>query len=323
MLAAAPALADIQPPPKGAQFDFACTLKGKPDWTLHWDILKSETNTVVIGERVGTDQYWRELPPYLIGTTIATTRSALDGTRAMAFDLGGFLGFGDFTGLRGLNVGSSFDAEVVETGPAGLRIAWAYALTVEAHGKTPHDVLGEPEVYQISETRSAGNYKAVRKIFYAPSIRGPVGFNYVDNTGVDERCILTAYRKPGEAAPRMTMAVVEASPPAPQPQPAPAPQPPAQSQAQAPQPAPQPAPAPAPAPKPTAKATATPSGAFPKGVRSMTIVTLTTNYNFDVSKRSEEPSKMIKVPIVGTSLIGDKVGEVYWDGATLTVVIDN
>jgi hypothetical protein len=32
---------------------------------------------------------------------------------------------------------------------------------------------------------------------------------------------------------------------------------------------------------------------------------------------------MIKVPVVGTSLIGDKVGEVYWDGDTLTIVIDN
>jgi hypothetical protein len=66
-----------------------------------------------------------------------------------------------------------------------------------------------------------------------------------------------------------------------------------------------------------------PGGAFPKDVRSMTIVTRTTNFNFDVSKRGEGPSKMIKVPVVGTSLIGDKVGEVYWDGDTLTIVIDN
>lgn len=303
MTAAAPAMADITPPPVGAQFDFACTLKDKPGWTLQWDILKSESNTVVIGERVGDEEHWRELPPYLIGTTIAVARSALDGTRAMAFDLGGFLGFGDFTGLGGLNVGSSYEAEVVETGPAGLRIPWQYVLTVEAHGKTPHDVLGEPEVFQISETRTAGHYKAVRKIFYAPDIRGPVGFNYVDNTGVDERCVLTAYRKPGEAAPRMTMAVVEGSPPTPAPQPAPET-------------------APATAPKQEQAAVA-PSGAFPKDVRAMTIVTRTTNYDFNVSKRGEGPSKMIKVPVVGTSLIGDKIGEVYWDGHTLTIVIDN
>ncbi len=313
MLTAAPALAEIKPPPAGAQYDFKCTLKGQPDWTVQWDILKSEAKSIVIGERIGDEEHWRELPPYLIGTTIATKRSALDGTRAMTFDQGGFLGFGDFTGIRGLNVNSSFSGEVTETAPEGLQIAWKYTLTVEAHGKTPHDVLGEPEIFQISETRTAGHYKSVRKIFYAPSIRGPLAYNYVDNTGVDERCMLTAYRKPGDAAPRMTMAVVDRSPAAPEPV------------ASATQPAQQPATTatPAPAPAPAQQSAAAPSGSFPKGVRTMTIVTRTTNYNFDVNRRSEEPSKMVKVPLVGTSLVGDKVGEVFWDGNTLTIVIDN
>lgn len=304
MLAAAPARAEIKPPPKGAQYDFACTLKGKPGWTLQWDILKADSKTVVIGERVGEEEYWREVPPYLIGTTIATRRSALDGTRSMTFDQGGFLGFGDFTGLVGLNVGSSYSADVEEAGPAGLQITWHYTLAVEAHGKTPLEALGEPEVYQISETRTTGHYKAVRKIFYAPSIRAPVGFNYVDNTGVDERCTLTAYREPGAAPPRMTMAVVTGSPPAPEPSAAP--------QAQ---------PKTAEAPAQTKTAVAAPGGPFPGNVRSMTIVTLTKNYNFAVESRGEKPSKMIKVPVIGTSLIGEKVGEVYWDGTTLTVVL--
>ena len=75
----------------------------------------------------------------------------------------------------------------------------------------------------------------------------------------------------------MTMAVVEGSPPAPQPQPEPqqAPEPVSEPEQQVSEPAPEPAPAAAPKQE---RAAVAPSGAFPKDVRAMTIVTRTTNY---------------------------------------------
>lgn len=195
-------------PLAGAQYDYLCRNGETAERTLEWDILGVSNGVIQIGEKIGGEVFWREVPAALFGSTLSSRRLAVDGQRRMESAGAPLSESGAFTILGSLTLGGKAAAEVIEHMGQGGVVVWLYEFEVEKQGKTKHDLLGEPDVVIISEARSHGFYESRRKIFYAPDIRGPLGFNYADTFGNDERCILSAYRAPGEASPRLDPSIV-------------------------------------------------------------------------------------------------------------------
>ncbi|SLN34038.1 hypothetical protein [Oceanibacterium hippocampi] len=215
----AAASTNMNKPAIGSQYDFQCTASGGETRSLQWDVLAEDGDIITIGERTRDQSFWRELPYYLIGSTVALRRTAAQGRREMTFELGGFFSSGDFGGLRTLTVGQKFAAPVPERANGLPVLDWKYSFQVEKAGRVDHAPVGEVEVYVILEQRERGPYKSASRIIYAPAIGAPIAFNYVDNLGLEERCDLGAYRKPGEAAPRMKLDDMDkGAPPEPLPQ---------------------------------------------------------------------------------------------------------
>jgi hypothetical protein len=198
----------IYAPKVGAQYDYLCRNAGTVDRTMEWDILGVSDGLVQVGESIDGEVFWREVPAELFGTTLSHRRLAVDGQRRMETGGASLAASGVFARLAALSVGDTATAEVIEHMGQGGVVPWQYELTVEKAGKTEHDLLGEPDVVILNEARSHGFYESRRKVFYAPEIRGPLGFNYADTFGNDERCILSAYREPGEAAPRLQPTII-------------------------------------------------------------------------------------------------------------------
>lgn len=195
-------------PRVGAQYDYVCSNGDYAERSLQWDILGVADGLVQVGESIDGEVFWREVPVELFGTTLAHRRLAVDGQRRMDSGGGALAASGAFAKLAAHSVGDSVSAEVIEHMGGGGRVVWQYELSVEKAGRTRHDLFGEPEVVILNEARSSGDYESRRKVFYAPEIRGPLGFNYADSFGNDERCILSAYRGPGVAAPRLAPTII-------------------------------------------------------------------------------------------------------------------
>ncbi len=192
----------------GAQYDYLCSNARSAERTLEWDILGVSRGLIQIGEKIDGEVFWREVPTGLFGSTLSSRRLAVDGQRRMESGGAPLTDSGGFAAIASLILGGKASVEVIEHMGRGGEVVWVYEIEVEKEGRTQHDLLGEPEVVIISEARSHGLYESRRKIFYAPEIRGPLAFNYADTFGNDERCILSAYRAPGEAAPRFDPSII-------------------------------------------------------------------------------------------------------------------
>lgn len=193
------AVAEMSAPPVGAQYDYLCSQNGESGRRIEWTIRSSKGGVLLIGETIDGVELWRETPVYLFGSTIASRRMAIDGERLMKFKTGGFFSSGDFGALEDLEVGTTAEADVVEWVTDKVAFGWNYSFSIEKRGVVDHEVLGKTVVVVILEHRSMPNYQSWRKIFYSPLIAGPVAFNYVDDLGLDERCMLTAYHEAGAA----------------------------------------------------------------------------------------------------------------------------
>lgn len=194
-----PALAKMTAPPVGTQYDYLCSQNGESGRRIEWNIQSTDGGVLLIGEKIDGKEFWRETPVYLFGSTIASRRKAVDGERLMKFKTGGFFSSGDFGALKKLKVGTTVEATVVEQVTDELAFDWNYSFSIEKRGVIDHEVLGKTVVVVILERRSLQNYESWRKIFYSPLIAGPIAFNYADDLGMDERCVLTAYREAGAA----------------------------------------------------------------------------------------------------------------------------
>lgn len=288
-----PARAQLAAPDLGAQADFECRRGDGEPFAVAWDVVRVSGGSVQVGERIGGRDYWREAPAYLIGTTIADKRLGADGPRAMTYEKGGFLGIGSaFAGLANLEVGTKFSGEVTETLPGGANQVWRYAFEVEKTGKVAVPGQGDQLVTVVVERRQTADYDSGRRILYAQSLGIPVGFNYQDSLGNDEHCRLTAYRPAGAVPARMKAARIGA-------------------------------PGSGAAAAGTAKTTGAALAGFPADIRRLAIVTDDKTYEFDLAGGGEADSKLVKIPLFGRSLVGEKIGAAYLSDGKLTILVED
>jgi len=288
-----PARAQLATPDLGAQADFECRRGEAEPFPVAWDVVKVSGGTVQIGERIGGRDYWREAPAYLIGTTIADKRLGADGPRTMIYEKGGFLGIGSaFAGLANLEVGSKLSGEVTETLPGGASQVWRYEFEVEKTGKVTVPGQGDQLVTVVVERRRSADYESGRRVLYAHGLGIPVGFNYQDSLGHDERCHLTAYRPAGAAPARMKAARIGA---------------PERGAAAA----------------GTVRTTGAAPAGFPADIRRLAIVTDDKTYEFDLAAGGEVDSKLVKIPLFGRSLVGEKIGAAYLSDGKLTILVED
>lgn len=258
-LALAPALAqapatEMQPPPAGARYAFACTDANGQAYQEEYKIAQSSDQAIKVDVQTGARQNVYEKPVHAMGTTIVS-QERIDGqSRTMS-------NTGAFSGLRKLAPGNSFRSYVSERRGSGSPIEWSYNVTVVGREVTYHREFGDLAVVVINEDRWANLYSSSMQSHFAPQLRFPIWWKYKDSNGALIECKLDTAS--GVAPAGVVVAAAPAPAPA-QPSPAPAasaarpaPPPPAQAAAAA-RPAEPPPPAPAPAARPPAAAPPSP-----------------------------------------------------------------
>lgn len=175
-------------PPVGQTATYVCqgTYGGEYEYTVE----AAENGT--LHYRLQARGYERELtmPVWFLGTSLyLEDKGSGYGTGRMTAGLDGF------AGLRTLSVGSEFTGDVTEVASGQGSTTWHYTIKVAEKRKITDPVLGDVDVYVITERRSSGGRSSEREAHLSPTNAELVYSKYSDNEGKKRECHITALER--------------------------------------------------------------------------------------------------------------------------------
>jgi len=194
---------DMQPPPAGSVYSFACTDQDGKSYNEEYKIAKSGGDNIRVEVQTGGRRNSYEKPVYAMGTTIVE-RETVDGQeRTMS-------GIGSFSALRKLAPGTNVSTYVTERRGSNTRIPWNYTVSVQGREVVYNREFGDLGVIVINEDRWAELYSSSMQSQFAPQINFPIYWRYKDSNNAAIECKLATATG---ITPATATAIVAAAPP--------------------------------------------------------------------------------------------------------------
>jgi hypothetical protein len=223
---------EMQAPPPGARYAFACVDATGRVYQEEYRIVKSGKDDVAVEVISGGQQNSYEKPLFAMGTTLVK-RERIDGQDRSMTGIPS-----SFGGLRKPVPGAAYRSYVTERRAGANPISWSYNITVMGRELAYHRDFGDLAVVLLSEDRFANLYASSLQSHLAPALGFPVYWRYRDSNRVEVECRLasasglpvgTAVAAAAPAAPPLTAAAgpspAASPPPGPPPAAAPPPRP--------------------------------------------------------------------------------------------------
>lgn len=180
---------DISIPPIGQTATYSC--RGSYGGEYRYTVEAVEEG--VVRYRLKARSYSRELtmPIWLLGTSLYVK------DQGSGYGSGKITeGLEAFSGLRSLTVGAEFSGDVREVVSGEGARTWHYVIKVTEKRKVQDRILGDVEVYLISERRTTSGRWSEREAQLSPANAELVSSIYRDSDGNKRECHIVALERP-------------------------------------------------------------------------------------------------------------------------------